>query len=341
MTNQGLVVVTGGSGYIAAFCIRQLLEAGWSVRATVRSLKREAEVRASLGGDLSALSFVEADLTADAGWPEAMKGARYVLHVASPIATTTVKNDDELVIPAREGTLRVLRAARDAGVKRVVMTSSTAAVCYGHGSRAKPFTELEWSDETNLADTSAYERSKTLAERAAWAFIEKEGGALELTTVNPGAVIGPVLGHDYSPSLDIVKKLLDGSVPGVPKLGWALVDVRDIADLHLRAMTAAGAAGQRYLGAGQFYWMRDLATMVKQRLPKLAKRVPSLRIPNFAVRMVALVDPVMRGRLFELDKERHVDTSKALNQLGWKARPVEESVSDCAESLVAHGILRA
>ncbi len=344
MSAKGIVLVSGGSGYIAGFCIRQLLEEGWTVRTTVRSLKREADVRATLGGaalDPGRLSFFVADLMADSGWAAAVSGADYVLHVASPIPTENPKSDDELVRPAREGTLRVLKAARDAGVKRVVVTSSTAAICYGHGSRARPYTEAEWSNATNLSDTSAYERSKTLAERAAWDFIKAEGGALEMATVNPGAVLGPVLGKDYSASIEIVKKLLDGSVPGCPRMGWPLVDARDIADLHVRAMTNPAAAGQRFLGAGDFLWMQDIGAALKEQRPALAKKVPSRNLPNWLVRIAAMFDATLRARLFELGKERRVDASKAKTLLGWTQRPVGTSIADCADSLLAVGDITA
>lgn len=241
MAEQGVALVTGGSGYIAGYCMAHLLREGWRVRATVRSLTREGEVRKSIGalvdpGDR--LSFHAADLTSDAGWAQAVAGCTHVQHVASPLPSTNPKSDDELVIPAREGALRVLRASRDAGVKRVVMTSSVAAIAYGRGGRPTPHTEADWSDETNTKDSSAYERSKTIAERAAWDFMKREGGALELSTVNPGAVLGPVLGADFSASLDIVKLLLQGALPACPRFGFPVVDVRDVADLHYRAMLA-------------------------------------------------------------------------------------------------------
>ncbi len=344
MSAKGIVLVSGGSGYIAGFCIRQLLEEGWTVRTTVRSLKREADVRGTLGGaalDPSRLTFFAADLMSDDGWAAAVSGADYVLHVASPIPTSNPKSDDELVRPAREGTLRVLKAARDAGVKRVVVTSSTAAVCYGYGSRSRPYTEAEWSDATNLSDTSPYERSKTLAERAAWDFMKTEAGSLEMTTVNPGAVLGPILGKDYSASIEIVKKLLDGSVPGCPRMGWPLVDARDIADLHVRAMTHPAAAGQRFLGAGDFLWMQDIGAVLKKERPALAKKVPARNLPNWLVRIAAMFDPTLRARLFELGKERPVDASKAKTLLGWTQRPLSTSIADCADSLVAVGEIKA
>ena len=251
-TPSGLVLVTGGSGYIAGYCIAQLLDDGWRVRTTVRNLARAEEVRATIGkiaADAGAIEFAAADLNSDAGWADAVAGVDYVLHVASPFPAIAPKSDDELVRPARDGALRVLNAARDAGVKRVVMTSSVAAIAYGRGGREEPFTEADWTDETNRDDTSAYVRSKTIAERAAWAWREAEGGALELVTVNPALVLGPVLRSDVSTSSELIKKLLDGSVPALPRMGFCLADVRDIARLHLLAMTSPAAAGQRFLGS--------------------------------------------------------------------------------------------
>jgi dihydroflavonol-4-reductase len=342
MPERGLVLVTGGSGYIAGFCIAQLLREGWYVRSTVRSLARADEVRSAIGklvDPAGRLSFVAADLNDDRGWADAVAGCDYVLHVASPLPSTNPKDDDELVRPARDGALRVLAAAKQAGVKRVVMTASTAAIAYGHGGRHAPFTEADWSDETNRDDTSAYERSKTIAERAAWAWLKEKGGSLELVTINPGAVLGPVMSRDYSASIDIVKKLLDGSIPGVPRFGWPLVDVRDIADLHVRAMTNPKAAGERFIGAGPFYWMSDIAQALRSERPELARKVPRRRLPDWLMRIVALFDPVLRERLFELGKERPVSAEKAKNLLGWSPRPNDSTIADTADSLVALGVV--
>jgi dihydroflavonol-4-reductase len=336
------VLVTGGSGYIAAFCIADLLAQGFAVRTTVRSLMRESEVRTSLTKLVPStenLSFVAADLNENAGWPEAMAGCTYVLHIASPLPTATPKDDDVLVKPARDGALRVLRAARDAGVKRVVLTASVASIAYGHGGRQTPFTEADWTDETNRADTSAYERSKTIAERTARAWLGAEGGALELVTIHPGAVLGPVLGRNFSGSIEIVKKLMDGSLPGVPRFGFPMVDVRDIADLHIRAMLTDGIAGERFIGAGEFTWMADVARILRERLGARAKKVPKMTIPDFVLRVTALFDPLVRGRLFELGKTRPVTAEKARRVLGWVQRPDADSIMDTAESLLAEGIV--
>ena len=341
-TPSRTVLVTGVSGYIAAFVIARLLDEGFTVRTTIRSLAREAEVRASIAKLTNAgdrLTFLAADLNADAGWPEAVAGVTYVQHLASPLPTTSPKNDDDLVRPARDGALRVLKAARDAGVKRVVMTASVASIAYGHGSRTEPFTEADWTDETNLSDTSPYERSKTIAERAARAWLQKEGGALELVTIHPGLVLGPVVGRDFSASIEAVKKLLDGSVPALPRFGWALVDVRDIADLHYRAMLADGIAGERFIGANDFWWMSDIAAVLKRRLGAKARKVPTMKVPNFVVKLMSTFDPVVRDRLFELDKYRPVSNAKAKLTLGWSPRSDEDAIVATAESLIAEKVI--
>src|SRR6185436_6937581 len=261
------VLVTGGSGFIGSHCILHLLAAGHQVRTTVRNLKREGDVRAMLkeGGAAPGdrLSFIAADLESDAGWPEAVAGCEYVLHVASPFPPNVPKHEDELIVPAREGALRVLRASRAAGVRRVVLTSSFAAIGYGHEEQTTPFNETSWTDP-NGDDVQAYAKSKTLAERAAWDFIANEGGDLELSVVNPVGVFGPVLGPDYSISILLVQRLMDGAMPGCPRLYFGVVDVRDVADLHIRAMTHPAAGGERFLAvAGDFMSIQDIARVLK------------------------------------------------------------------------------
>ena len=268
-----------------------------------------------------------------------MLSRSYVLHVASPVPTVDPKSDEELVRPARDGTLRVLKAARDAGTKRVVMTSSISAIMFGRGAREKPFTEADWTDETNRDDTSPYDRAKTIAERAAWAWHKAEGGALELVTVNPGLVLGPVLGSDFSASLEAVRKLLDGSIPALPRFGFNVVDVRDIAALQLLAMTTPSAAGQRFIGSCDFRSMGDIAKILKQGLGDKARKVPSISVPDFLVRVIAIFDPVARGRLYELGKPRQVSSEKARRMLGRATRPVPETILDTATSLQAQGLV--
>ena len=343
MSDQ-LVLVTGGSGFIGAHCILQLLGAGYRVRTTVRSLDREAGVRAMLkegGADAgNRLEFAATDLMSDAGWPEAVAGCDFVLHVASPLPPSVPKHEDELIVPAREGTLRVLRASRDAGVKRVVLTSSFAAIGYGHRVRETPFNETDWTDP-NGDDVAPYTKSKTLAERAAWDFIAWDGGSLELSVINPVAVFGPLLGPDYSASILLVQRMMDGAMPGAPQLYFGAVDVRDVADLHIRAMTHPAAKGERFLAvAGDFMSMLDIAKILKARMGATAKRVPTRQLPNWLVRLAALRDPAIKLILPELGKKKNATNEKATRLLGWTPRSNEESLVATAESLVRLGLLK-
>ncbi len=338
------VLVTGGSGFIGSHCILQLLTAGHQVRTTVRNLKREADGRAMLkqGGAEPGdrLSFFAADLEKDAGWPQAVAGCEYVLHVASPFPANIPQNEDELIVPAREGSLRVLRAARDAGVKRVVLTSSFAAIGYGQKPQNKPFDESNWTDPSG-DDVRPYVKSKTLAERAAWDFIAKEGRNLELAVVNPVGVFGPVLGPDFSTSILLVQRLMDGAMPGCPKLFFGVVDVRDVADLHLRAMTQPAAKGERFLAvAGDFMSILDIAKVLKSRMGDSAKRVPTRQLPNWLVRLASLRDPAVKQIIPELGKPKNATNQKAKRVLGWAPHSNEECIVATAESLVRLGLLK-
>jgi nucleoside-diphosphate-sugar epimerase len=339
------ILVTGGSGFIGSHCILQLLTAGHQVRTTVRSLKREADVRAMLkegGADPgNRLSFFAADLENDAGWTQAVAGCDYVLHVASPFPASVPKHEDELIVPAREGALRVLRASRDAGVKRVVLTSSFAAIGYGQKSQTAPFNETNWTDP-NGDDVLPYVKSKTLAERAAWDFIASEGGKLELSVVNPVGVFGPVLGPDYSTSILIVQRMMDGAVPGCPRISFGVVDVRDVADLHIRAMTQPAAKGERFLAvAGDFMSLLNIALVLKSRMGASAKKVPTRELPNWLVRLAALRDPAIKQILPELGKRRNATHEKATRLLGWSPRSNEDSIIATAESLIRLGLLKS
>jgi nucleoside-diphosphate-sugar epimerase len=337
------VLVTGGSGFIGSHSILQLLAAGHTVRTTVRSAKRESDVRALLkegGADPGdRLSFAHADLEKDAGWAEAVSGCEYVLHVASPFPPNLPKHEDELIIPAREGALRVLRAARDAGVKRVVLTSSFAAVGYGHPTQTAPFDEAFW---TNVdAGVAPYVKSKTLAERAAWDFIAREGRSLELSVVNPVGVFGPVLGPDYSTSILLVQRMMDGAMPGCPRMTFGVVDVRDVADLHIRAMTHPAAKGERFLStSGDFMSIVEIATVLKNRLGDAARRVPTFQLPNWVVRLAAIRDPAVKQIIPELGKFKNATHAKATRLLGWTPRSNEEAVYATGESLVRLGLLK-
>lgn len=343
-----LVLVTGGTGFVAAHCIAQLLEAGYRVRATVRELSREAGVHAMLheaGAEpLTELSFAAADLLNDEGWADAAAGCDYVLHVASPFPMTQPKDENELIVPARDGALRVLSAARDAGVRRVVLTSSFAAVGYGHtaadrGHSARPFTEEDWTDPDGR-DASAYVKSKTIAERAAWDFIQREGGTLQLATVNPVAIFGPALGPELSTSLRLLQGLLTGTIPALPRVTMSAVDVRDVADLHLRAMTHPDAAGQRFLAAaGDPISLPAIAALLREHMGDAASRVPKRVLPDVLVRALAPFTPALGEVARMLGQPKRVSSEKARRMLGWSPRSNEESILAAAESLVSLGVL--
>lgn len=341
---MSVVLVTGGSGFIGIHCIQQLLAAGHQVRATVRSLNRTADIHAMLtvGGvdPGDRLTVLAADLTVDDGWVDAVRGCDYVLHVASPFPLQPPDHDDEVIVPARAGALRVLHAARDAGVKRVVLTSSVAAVGYGHAPRESPFHEADWTD-LSAPKLSAYVKSKTLAERAAWDFMAASGGSLELAVVNPVLVMGPVLGADYSTSIVLIRRMLEGKVPACPRLSFGVVDVRDVADLHLRAMTHPRAKGERLLAvAGEALSILDIARIVRRRLGQWGRKAPTRELPNWLVRVAALADPALRQIVPELGTVKRATSAKAQRLLGWEPRSPEEAIVATGESLVKLGLIR-
>lgn len=340
MATSDTVLVTGGSGFLGLHAIVQLLERGERVRTTVRSRARETAVRETLaraGVDAEdRLAFAVADLLSDDGWADAAAGAERVLHVASPFPAGTPAHEDDLIVPAREGTLRVLRAARDAGARRVVVTSSSAAIGHDREPGDHLFTEADWTDPA--ADVGAYIRSKTLAERAAWEFAAREGGGLEVAAINPGAIFGPVLAPDLSASIGLVAGLLGGAMAGgMPRLAFSVVDVRDVADLHLRAMDApaAAVAGERFIAAaGEPVWLADVARILRERLGDAAAKVPTTEIPDDAVRAAAADDPSLERIAREVGKLRHLSAEKARRVLGWAPRSTEEAVVATAESLL-------
>jgi dihydroflavonol-4-reductase len=331
------VLVTGGSGFIAQYCILALLARGYRVKTTLRSLSRRQEVLGNLkaGGAEPGdrLSFVKADLMSDLGWSEAAAGCTYVIHGASPTPSGDQVREEDWVRPAVEGNLRVLRAAREAGVKRVVLTSAFGAVGVGHkASHRRPFDETDWSDLDG--DVAPYQRSKTLAERESWDFIAREGNGLELAAVNPTTVLGPALGPDYSHSIRLIKTMMDGQ-PGCPRINTCVVDVRDVADLHLRAMTDPAAKGERFLAAsGKSLWLVEVARLLKARMGLAAAEVSTRVLPNWFVRLVALFNPAMRGILSQLGVDMNASSEKATRLLGWNPRSREDAIIATAESLV-------
>ncbi|NEA99136.1 NAD-dependent epimerase/dehydratase family protein [Streptomyces sp. SID13726] len=332
-----LVLVTGGTGYIGGWCVAELLRRGYDVRTTVRSPERERSVVEAVSGEVDPagrLGFAVADLTSDAGWEAALKGVDLVLHVASPLGVTA---PGDLVTPARDGTLRVLRAATAAGVRRVVMTSAANAASPSSYATEGVTDETLWTDPDDPT-LIPYRRSKTLAERAAWDFMAGHDGPTELTTVLPGAVFGPVLTADTLGSVRIVARMLSGEMRGVPRIGLEVVDVRDLVDVHLRAMTSPAAAGQRFLATGEFLWMREMAEALRDGLGAHGRRVSTRQIPDLAVRLVARFrDPSLREITPALGRRNRHSTDKARELLGWEPRPAREAVLDCAESLIAHG----
>ncbi|HEY4180873.1 MAG TPA: aldehyde reductase [Kofleriaceae bacterium] len=341
MENRGTVLVTGGTGFIAQYCMIALLNAGYRVRTTVRSLSREAEVRGYLRtGGVDAgdrLTFVVADLSSDAGWSDAAAGCDYAIHPASPTPSGDQVREEDWVKPAVDGNLRVLRAARDVKVKRVVLTSAFGAIGMGHpASKKRPFTENDW---TNLAgDIAPYQKSKTLSEKASWDFIEREGNGLELSSVNPVAVLGPALGTDHSHSVAIIKNLLDGKP--CPKINSSYVDVRDVADLHVRAMTDPAAKGQRFLAsAGESLWMVEVGAVLRRRLGSAARKVKTWTLPSFVLRLLVRRNPTLRNIIKLVDYDMNASGDKARRLLGWSPRSSEDAIVAAGESLVRLGLV--
>jgi dihydroflavonol-4-reductase len=338
------VLVTGASGFIGLHCVLQLLEQGYRVRGTVRNSGRAAEVREAMavnaGADaLRRLELVEADLTRDEGWSDAVRGCTYVLHVASPFPNRVPQHEDELIKPAKEGTLRVLKAAAEAGVRRVVLTSSLAAVSGGHPhDNSRVFTEEDWS----IVDRCPpYPKSKTLAERAAWDFVASLEGdtPMELCAINPGAVLGPVLNRHYSTSGEIVRKLLAKELPGTAKLGFPWVDVRDVASAHIAAMTIPEAAGQRFCCAIEFGWIDEVADILATRFTPEGWKVPTRKLPSFLVRVFAIFDPTVKTVLSDLGRVRNVSSKRIREVLHWQPHSLEEMTVSMGETMIEQGIV--
>lgn len=331
------VLVTGGSGFIAGHCILQLLERGYEVRATIRSLAKEAATRSVLAEagltHAERLTFVAADLMSDAGWTDALADIDFVLHVASPVQPGHVADEETLIRPAREGTLRVLRHAQRAGVKRVVLTSAFHAVSWGHPHDGRVFTERDWT-ELDGPGVDAYGKSKTLAERAAWDFVA-EGGAMELTSMLPVAVMGPVMGREISGSNHIVQAMLDGKMPAFPNIFIPVVDVRDVAAAHVTAMTLPEAAGQRFLlASGPVMPLAQIGATIKAALGAAAARVPERSLPNIVVRIGALFSPRFRAIAPDLGYAKQLSNEKARTVLAWTPRDPREAIIAAAASMV-------
>ncbi|WP_291208823.1 aldehyde reductase [Hyphomonas sp.] len=335
------VLVTGATGFIAGHVIHQLVEAGHEVTGTARSASKANALNKTLSayaGKPIRVDIRAADLSSDEGWMEACQGMDFVQHIASPIPTNLPRDHDELITPARDGALRVLKAAKAAGVKRVVMTSSMAAIAYGWGDkRPTLLTEEHWSNSGNLADNTAYTRSKTIAERAAWEYVNGEGKGLELTTINPAAVLGPVMSGDFSASVEILTQLLSGKLPGTPRVGFGIVDVRDVASAHVLAMTNPAAAGERFLVCDRFMWFSEVANTLRGQVPAAyEKKLPKGELPGWVLKLMANINPAVKQVIPELNRERNVSNEKAKRILGWQPRTAEEAIISGAKSLIAH-----
>lgn len=333
------VLVTGATGYIAKHCIIQLLEAGYPVRGTVRSLSREAELRQIFTKYLKSdeqIEFVEADLLNDDAWDNATAGCNYVLHTASPLPTEIPKDENELIIPAVHGTKRVLNAALNAGVKRVVLTSSEAAIINGHDESKHSFDENDWTNtDRNILP---YPKSKTLAERAAWDFV-RENPALELAVINPSLVIGPVLEKRVNSSTEVIYRIMKGMYPAMPRLGWDFVDVRDVATAHIAAMTVAEAAGKRFCCTNEWAWLIDVAKVLDSHFSGKGYRIATRKMPDFLIRFIAIFDDGVRMFISDLGKEIQFSNQRIKQVLNWEPRPLEESIVDAAQSLIDFGLV--
>jgi nucleoside-diphosphate-sugar epimerase len=333
------VLVTGVTGFIGGYCVQELLAHGYAVRGSVRNLATAdvahlREIARRTGGSLE---LVEARLDADAGWAEAVDGCAAVWHVASPNPSRAPRHADEVIRPAVDGTLRVLRAAAASGtVRRVVLTSSIDAIRYGHGRARDSFTEADWSIVDGIAP---YPRSKVLAERAAWDFAGEHG--LELVTVNPGLVLGPLLRAERTTSVEVVRLLLARGMPAVPRLGFAVVDVRDVAAAHRLAMEVPAAAGNRYILTGEHLWMGEIARVLAAEYGPRGYRVPTRPLPYPLMWLVARFDRTIRLALDYVGVPAVLSADKAERELGWTTRPARESIVDTAESLLRHGMVSA
>ncbi|MCF6404836.1 aldehyde reductase [Chitinophaga filiformis] len=342
MNESDQVLVTGGSGFIASNCIAELLRKGYRVKTSLRSLNRIPEVKQMLSvagiTNFELLSFVQADLSDEAAWRGAAEGCRYVIHPASPTPNFIAKHEDEYIVPAVNGVLYVLRAARAAGVKRVVLTSAFGAICYGTNKKT-PYTEEDWTDLSK--DIPAYQKSKTLSEKAAWDYVNGEGKGLELATVNPVGVLGPVLGADYSHSIGFIHQMLNGQLKGVPKIKSVYVDVRDVADLHIKAMTHAEANGQRFLAtSGQSISLLDIANILRDEFGNKAAKVPQKEIASWILRIVGLFNPKIKLIVPHLGMVKDASHEKATRMLNWQPRSNKEAVKATAESLIRLGLVK-
>lgn len=341
--NNTRVLLTGVTGFLGSHTAIQLLNKGYEVVGTLRDKNRINSIKEIISKHTSNsdnLTFVEADLNDSDVWFNLTKNIDYIQHIASPFPRELPKHENDLIIPAKEGTLNILKAASINKVKRVVLVSSVAAIVYGKnsGELNKVFNESDWTDETNKNDTTPYFRSKTIAEKTAWEFISQDKSNLELTTVLPGAILGTVLENDFGTSANIVIKILDGSTPALPKIGFDIVDVRSVADLLIRAMEMPEAAGQRYIASSGYLTFKEVALLLKQHYPN--RKIATLELPNFAAKLFSVFESSLKPILIELGVKRKTHINKAKNELQWQPFSSEEAVVACAKSVFENGIVK-
>lgn len=338
------VLLTGASGYIAKHIALQLLEAGYHVRGTVRDLSRGAEVTAAVRPRLSddanletRLSFVALDLMSDDGWDAAMTGVDVLMHTASPFPMTQPKDEDALIRPAVDGALRALNAAQNAGVTRVVMTSSTAAISGSSlPSGDTSYDEKNWTDP-NGADVTAYSKSKTLAEQAAWDFVRDHAPEMKLTMINPGFVVGAPLDNTFGTSIALIERLLHAKDPMLPNFGFATVDVLDVAEMHVTVIDKPATFGQRIMAVDRFLWFVDMAKAIKSAYPN--RKIRTRVAPDFVMRLLAKFDPAIRSILPSLGEFQKLDNSRAMTTLGRGMRQTPKSVVTSAAHLIDNGVV--
>jgi len=336
------ILITGASGFLAQHAVIQALQQGYPVRATLRNLARENELREIFSKQVEIknnLEFIAADLLKDEGWEQALRGCEFALHVASPFPLFEPKHEDELILPAVEGTLRVLRAAQNAGVKRAVIVSSVAAVYAGHNGENRTFDENDWSILEN--NIGAYAKSKTLAERAAWKFIRsaENVNGMELVAINPPLILGPVLDRQNHTSIELIRVFLRGEVPGVAKLKMGIVDARDVAAALLLAIQTPAAAGKRFPVPAGTLWYKEIADILqKEYAPRGYKKIPRIQFPSWAVKLLARFDKKIAVVVRDLNWDYEISSKQARQILGWSPRSASEAILSMAESLVRFGL---
>lgn len=335
-------LVSGGTGYIAGELIDQLLAKGWTVHTTVRSkAKSGPRLRQRWPDTGERLRVFEADLMNDNGWADATAGATHVAHVASPFPVGVPANEDDLIVPAREGTLRALRFAKAAGATHFVQTSSAAAIAYGHPASKTEFDEGDWTD-FEAPGVQPYIKSKTVAERAAREWVAQQGGGMAFCSVNPVLVLGPVPNDDLSASVEVVRRMLAGEIPAIPRIGFTVVDVRDVASLHVLALEADAETirNERFAAAEEYLWFEDVARVLREKLGDRARRVPTRAMPTWLLKLLAVFSRDIRQLAGEVGKLKRTSGAHAKRKLGWTTHPVEQTILDTAESLFAQGIVK-